>query len=303
MRNRALGRLSARKLPLGKLEQRKNADCIQEYADSTPSNAAIRMVFLLRLEFFAALRNIYCRGSRLSSLCVRILIERYVAGDTALEAQRYITGDDPPAIGAKDNRRHQIGVLAATSPLLEPTGGESEELVDRFLSIYPSSFTQVMNFVRARMQARPELYRPIVISRQTVNAYFLRLGRYCWQHVAEPYLADQARRVVFMFDEINEELGLIGDELTDLLVRNIAARYVKQANGTLFAEPDVRLRYGRTIEYLTERAQRCNGLSLHTSREHMAWAFLLNSVQNTRGHDDRAYGARYLASLLMKRPM
>lgn len=251
------------------------------------------------------MRNIYCRGSRLSSLCLRILIERYVAGDTATDAQRYITGEAPTTIGAQGNRhRNQSGALDPPAPpLLEPEGEEADELVDRFLSIYPSSFTQVMNFVRARMQACPERYHPIAISRQTVNAYFLRFGRYCWQNVAEPYLADQAQRVVFLFDEINEELGLIGDDLTDLLVSNIAARYVKQANGTLFVERDMRLRYGRTIEYLTERSRRYQGLSLHTSCEHMAWAFMLNSVQNARGFDDRAYGARYLASLLMKRPM
>ncbi len=251
------------------------------------------------------MRNIYCRGSRLSSLCLRILIERYVASDTATDAQRRITGEAPTTNGAQGNRhRNQSGALdRPATPLLEPDDEEADELVDRFLSINPSSFTQVMSFVRARMQACPERYHPIAISQQTVKAYFLRLGRYCWQHAAEPYLADQARRVVLMFDEINEELGLIGDDLTDLLVRNIAARYVKQVNGTLFNDRDVRLRYGRTIEYLTERARRYQGLSLNTSREHMAWAFMLNSVQNARGFDDRSYGARYLASLLMKRPM
>lgn len=234
-------------------------------------------------------KNIYCGNSRLSSLCMRALIERYVAGDTATEAQQYLLGHDC---------RH-----ANATPLREPSPMEATAYINRFLSIYPSSYTQVRRFAEACVRARPEQWRPMRISRQTVNIYFLKLGRYCWEHVAKPHLTQHAREAVKIFDEVNQELGLIDHELTELLVRNIAKRYVKQANGTHFAQRDVRLRYGRTIVYLTERARKYHGLSLHHSREHMAWAFMLNSVQNTRGHDDRAYGARFLTSLLMRRPM
>ncbi len=212
--------------------------------------------------------------------------------DTATDAQRYISG-------TKNRDNHGW----AKSPLHEPLREEAEALIDRFLSIYPSSYAQVAKFADARIQSYPERWQPIAISRQTVNTYFLRLGRYCWQHVAAPYLAREARRTVHLFDEINQEFGLINDDLTDLLVRNIASRYVKQANGTLFAERDVRLRYGRTIVYLTDRARKYQGLSLRHSREHMAWAFMQNSVQNKRGQDDRNYGARFLTGLLMRNPM
>jgi hypothetical protein len=220
---------------------------------------------------------------------MRTLIERYVAGDTATEAQRYLVGGD---------RRSESTLLAK-----EPSPREAAMYVNRFLKIYPSSYTQVRKFADACYRARPEQWHPIRISRQTVNAYFLRLGRYCWQHVTEPYLAQHARQTVQVFDEINRELGLIDEELTDLLVRNIAARYVKQANGTLFTERDVRLRYGHTIDYLTERSRKLQGLSVQHSREHMAWAFMLNSVRSARGHGDRTYGGRFLTSLLMRRPM
>ena len=234
-------------------------------------------------------KNIYCRNSRLSSLCMRALIERYVAGDTATEAQHYLTGCDCRQRNA--------------TPLNDPSQKEAATYINRFLSIYPSSYTQVRCFAEACRQERPDQWRPVKISRQTVNAYFLRLGRYCWDQVARPHLAKTAREHVKVFDELNQELGLIDHELTELLVRNIASRYVKQANGTHFAQRDTRLRYGRTIVYLTERARKYQGLSLHHSREHMAWAFMINSVQNTRGHDDRPYGGRFLTSLLMRRPM
>lgn len=220
---------------------------------------------------------------------MRALIERYVAGDTATEAQQYLLG--------LDGRQKNV------APLRDPSRMEASTYINRFLSIYPSSYAQVQRFAEACSQARPDQWQPIRISRQTVNAYFLRLGRYCWENVARPHLAHHASESVKVFDEVNQELGLLDHELTDLLVRNIADRYVKQANGTHFAQRDVRLRYGRTIVYLTERARKYQGLSLHHSREHMAWAFMINSVQNTRGHDDRPYGGRFLTSLLMRRPM
>lgn len=175
--------------------------------------------------------------------------------------------------------------------------------VDRFLKVYPSSYAQVRKFADSCSQARPDQWRPIGVSRQNVNAYFLKLGRYCWEHIARPHLERTARNAVGVFDEVNRELRLSEDTLCELLVENIAKRYVKQANGTLFAERDVRLRYGRTIVYLTERSRKLQGLSVEHSREHMAWAFMTNSVHSARGFDDRAYGGRYLSSLLMKRPM
>jgi hypothetical protein len=140
-------------------------------------------------------KNIYCRNSRLSSLCMRALIERYVAGDTATEAQQYLLG--------RDCRRTSI------APLRDPSRTEAAQYVNRFLSIYPSSYTQVRRFAEACCQARPDQWRPVKISRQTVNAYFLRLGRYCWDQVARPHLAQNAREAVKVFDELNQELGLI----------------------------------------------------------------------------------------------
>lgn len=235
------------------------------------------------------MRNIYCRNSRLSSLCLRILIERYVAGDTATEAQKFLTGTD--------RRSGQC------LPPKDPSPKERALYVDRFLALYPCSYTQVQKFAESCACHRPDQWQPIRISRQTVNGYFLRLGRYCWKHITEPHLARRAREQVRVFDELNCELGLIDEELTELLVQRMAARYVKQANGALLAEHNVRLRYGRTIVYLTERARKFQGLSLHHCPEHMAWAFMMNSIRNARGADDRAYGARLLASLLMKLPM
>jgi hypothetical protein len=220
---------------------------------------------------------------------MRALIERYVAGDTATDAQRYLSG----AASANDN----------ASALRNPSPLETERYINKFLSIYPSSFGQVERFANACAEERPDEWRPMSTSRQTVNGYFLRLGGYCWQHIAEPYLAHRARDVVRTFDEVNQTFGLIEDDLKKVLVSKMAERYVKQANGTLFAEPDVPLRYGHTIVFLTERAQKFQGLSIKHCREHMAWAFLLNSVRQTRGFDDRPYAAQYLTSLLMKKPM
>ncbi|MGE4069828.1 MAG: hypothetical protein AB7E72_01480 [Lysobacterales bacterium] len=235
------------------------------------------------------MRNIYCRNSRLSSLCLRILIERYVAGDTATEAQMFLTGTD---------RRpgHRL-------PPQDPSPQESALYVNRFLALYPCSYNQVQKFAESCACHRPDQWKPIRISRQTVNGYFLRLGRYCWKYITEPHLAERAREQVRVFDELNRELGLIDEELTKVLVQRMAARYVKQANGTLLAEHNVRLRYGRTIVYLTERARKLQGLSLHHCREHMAWAFMMNSVRAARGLDDHEYGARFLSSLLSKEPM
>lgn len=230
-------------------------------------------------------RNIYCRNSRLSSLCTRMLIERYVAGDTATQARRVLVGD------------------SKRPPVFEPTRCEAAQHVDRFLAIYPTSHAQVRRFADHCRQARPEHWRPVSISRQAVNAHFLKLGRVCWERVAEPHLRAQAQRSVRVFDELNRELGLIDETLTDLLVERIAQRYVKEANGTLLANPDIHLRYGKTIDYLRERAAAYQGLSVRHSREHMAWAFLVNSVHRQLGVDDRSYGARFLTGLLMRAPM
>lgn len=229
--------------------------------------------------------NIYCRRSRLTSLCTRVLIERYVAGDTATQAQMHLVGE------------------TGQPPVFEPTREEARAFVDRFLAIYPTSAAQVQRFADHCRQSRPQRWRPVRISRQAVNTMFLKLGRVCWRRVTEPHLRAQARRSVSVFDELNQELGLIDETLTDTLVERMAQRYVMLANGSLLVEPDVPLRYGRTIDYLRERSLAYQGLSVRHSREHMAWAFLVNSVHRQRGRDDRGYGARYLTGLLMRSPM
>lgn len=90
--------MPAQNVPLANLEATKVEGCIQGY-DRLDSTSRCGQIGFLRMEF-SALKNIYCHNSRLSSLCMRALIERYVAGDTATDAQYFLSGG---AAQANDN--------------------------------------------------------------------------------------------------------------------------------------------------------------------------------------------------------
>lgn len=221
------------------------------------------------------MKNIYRRNSKLTSYCTRLLIERYVAGDTAVAARSYLEGHE------------------------EPLGCECSEVVDPFLAIYPSSIKGVQSFVALRRGSGNANWRRIRISRQCVNNNFLWFGRFLWDIHAGPYLRAEARKVVSALEEVCCDAEWDQASVVHVLTERMARRYVQYANGLLLETKGRQLRYGAMADCLAKRARSSHGLCEKHGKEHVSWAFLVSSVKNTRGFDDRAYAARYLSERLV----
>ena len=247
------------------------------------------------------MKNIYCRGSRISSWCLRLLIERYVAGDTALEAKQFIEGvpktDDQGNLEDADGNTNWVH-----EPHLEPSDTSTEEDFNTVLLTLHMPCEAIVDYANKMAEKNPSSWKKIKISRVTVNRYFLLLGKYCWEKLVAPtyYKVASKKLEVLRPDLKNIYLEPL-DNLTENLVRRSIKESIKWANGTLLAEKATLVRKMKMMPYLEERSTKFNGLKLKYGREHVAWATLAEEAEDLGLK--RTYMASQLARGILNEPL